>query len=283
MKPLGPGLLAVLTLGGCVTPLSPDLEPWRNLEPSPRHLAFITEEGQASSRHGGEVPYRIYRPELAGLGEAERRALEARPVILLAHGFLRSREAMAGWGAHLAAAGWTVLTPSFRHSSLLGGNHDKNADDLRDLAAQGFPGRGRIYGGFSAGGLAALLAGAADGETQALFGLDPVDSGGLAGGALALNRLQSLPGLFLFGDPSSCNADNNLKGPLNAAAGPAWTLTAVQGATHGVFEAPYDPGTEGLCGSYADPAAPDLYGRWLRARVTAWLEALAPVPIPERD
>lgn len=235
------------------------------------HAAFFTSHhGTMPSPSGGTLRYRIFIPEAKNAEEESRN-----PVIFIGHGFLRSISAMQGWGEYLASAGYTVVIPTFIHSSLLNGNHAKNALDLNALAEKLAPDRQRIYGGFSAGGLAAALAAAGDDQTVALIGLDAVDSGGLA--APALNRLaqKKLPALFLVADPSACNAQNNLLPVLRERGQEAgWRIVILPGTTHGVYEIPYDQRTELFCGRFADKAMVLRAQARIKKEVTDFLSTL---------
>lgn len=226
-----------------------------------------TLQGQRDSRWGGILTFTLFQPRGPTRGR-----------LALAHGFLRSKETMVGWGAWLASHGWEVVIPSFIHSSLLGGNHDRNARDLADLADFLWRGQPRLYGGFSAGGLASVLAAAADPLALGWLGLDPVDSGGLALPALRVLVSRNLPALLVFAEPSSCNAQNNFFEQWNRAGGAENAVIRLPGAVHHAFEDPYDPGVDGLCGVMVPAGAVTTVNRWLRARVLEWLEALHQSP-----
>lgn len=230
-------------------------------------ITFDTLQGQRDSRWGGILTFTRFQPRGSSRGR-----------LALAHGFLRSKETMAGWGAWLASHGWEVVIPSFIHSSLLGGNHDKNARDLTDLADFLWRGQPRFYGGFSAGGLASLLAAAADPLALGWLGLDPVDSGGLALPAVKTMVNRNLPARLVVAEPSACNAQNNFLGPWNQAGGQDSAVIRLPGAVHQAFEDPYDSGVEGLCGAMVPAGAVTAVNRWLRVRVLEWLETLHQSP-----
>ncbi len=137
------------------------------------------------------------------------------PLVVLAHGFLRDLGTMRGWAAHFASR-------------------------------EGAP---VVYAGFSAGGLAALLAAAEDPGAVAYLGLDAVDSGGLAAGATRL----ALPALFLMAEPGACNADGNMR--ATAAAIASSRTVRIPNATHCDFEDPFDPLCTRLCGRVEPPSA----------------------------
>ena len=119
-----------------------------------------------------------------------------------------------------------------------------------------------IYAGFSAGGLSALLAMDSDPRAVAYLGLDPVDSG-LAMGA----RNIEAPSLFLFGEPSSCNAASNMKQFLPRTA----IAFRIPYATHCDFQNPYDTACERFCGSVVPAAAAAAIRDTIRVLATAWI------------
>lgn len=216
-------------------------------------------EGSLISRHGGEVRYTRMLPQGEPLGR-----------IVLAHGFLRSRERLIGWAQWLASHGWETAVPTFVHSHLLAGNHSKNAEDLRDLADSLWPNQGRLYGGFSAGGLAALLAASEDPLAQGWVGLDPVDSGGLARPAGAVLQRRGLRSLVFLAESGPCNAENNVLMALPEDQDSVW-LHRLPGATHHALEDPFDPSLNGLCGQMQPPEAVTAVQAWVRSRWLTWL------------
>ena len=185
------------------------------------------ESGALTSSSGCQIDYRIYRP-----GDAEG------PVqIVLAHGFLRSKARMVGLATDLAAAGLATATIDLCNMRPWDGAHRQNADDMRRVAAQLGSG-GVLYVGFSAGGLAAVLAASADTDNLGVLTLDLVDLDGM-GESAALTL--SAPLIALVGEPSRCNARNN--GLRVYAAAPNAEVQRIAGATHCDFETP----TDGLC------------------------------------
>jgi pimeloyl-ACP methyl ester carboxylesterase len=231
------------------------------------------EPGSLRSAFGCTVEYELHRPE-GSTGDV---------TVVLAHGFLRDLATMRGWAAHLASHGVSTAVVSFCNSTPFAGRHDRNAADLRAVAdALRATGSGVLYAGFSAGGLAALLAAADDPSTVALLGLDAVDSGaggrpgdgaaGLADGATGL----AVPALFLVAEPSACNADGNML-PVAARIASA-TVLRIPNATHCHFEDPYAPLCERLCGRVDPPEAADAIRTTIRALATAWVLAYAGPP-----
>jgi dienelactone hydrolase len=120
-----------------------------------------------------------------------------------------------------------------------------------------------VYAGFSAGGLAAVLAAVEDPAALGVLALDLVDQGGL--GVRAAARLDK-PLVGLMGDPSACNARGN--GMAVLAAGPRARVERIAGAGHCDFESPTDWLCEQVCG--ARKTGEDAPGEQiLKAAVTA--------------
>ena len=177
------------------------------------------------------------------------------PVVVVAHGFSRTRATMRGWGPRLAAAGYLAAVPDLPARS----DHARNGTAITDLLRQleaGAAGRPvdatrEAVVGFSAGGLASVLAAAAHAGVALWVGLDPVDRGG-AGAAAAATR--SFPAVLLTAAPSACNAHGNGAGIAASLKGP-WLSLAVAGASHCD---PESPGSR-LCGMICA-------GGWTEAR-----------------
>lgn len=154
------------------------------------------------------------------------------PVVVVAHGFSRDRTTMRGWGERLAEAGYLVAIPDLPTLS----DHARNAAGLSDLLRQLEAGAAlravdptrEALMGFSAGGLAALVAAAGTERVALWVGLDPVDRGG-AGLAAAAHR--RLPAVLVTADPSACNAHGNAAALAAGLTGP-WLRVAVFGGSH---------------------------------------------------
>lgn len=171
------------------------------------------------------------------------------PLVVVAHGFWRDRSNMAGWGRHLAAQGMVAAVPDLPAWS----DHARNGRAINELiaslvahAADGPPiDAGRIaVMGFSAGGLATLLAAADNSRIRLWVGLDPVDRKGA--GAAAAPRLEARA-VIITAEPSSCNAHGNATG-IARAIGDRATVIAVPGATHADAEWPTDWKARLVCG-----------------------------------
>ena len=171
----------------------------------------------------------LYAPDDGGAGV----------LVVLAHGFLRGPDQMAGWAEHLASWGLDVAVPSLCHSSLLDADHEANGEDLHALGDA--LGLGPVvYAGHSAGGLASVIAAAADPGAVALVGLDVVDDGS---GASHANGLTA-PVYGLFAEPGSCNSNGNGVDLLARAASPV--SLRVTDADH----CDYENTTDWMCTSF---------------------------------
>ena len=192
----------------------------------------------------------LYRP--SGVTDA--------PLVILSHGFQRSRAEMAGWAQHLASWGVTVVTPGLCHASIFDTDHAQNGQDLADLAAsQGVP---AVFAGQSAGGLASMLAGANHPDTIGVFGLDPVDNAGQ--GAASGPSLQG-PMAALLAESSACNSQNNAINMMSGVS-EAWLLR-VPGTTHCSYENP----TSGTCTTFCGGAGPSWSEEAIGGLMTAWI------------
>ena len=134
------------------------------------------------------------------------------PFLVLGHGFLRSGK-MVGWGSHLASWGIEVVAPELCHFNVLTGvDHELNGVNLVELAND-FGRDEVIYGGQSAGGLAAIIAAAQDPNAIGLLGLDATDTEGVPSVPDFIGQSYagsvSTPAYGLVGEPSSCNSNNN--------------------------------------------------------------------------
>jgi predicted dienelactone hydrolase len=178
------------------------------------------------------------------------------PIIVLAHGFMRSKALMVDWGTHLASRGYIVMTPSF---ALFNSDHAAHATSMSGLldwavtqnSVAGSPlsnlvdGSRRVVMGHSAGGLSAVLAGASDSKISLVIGLDPVDVSDL--GKTAAPSIK-VPVTLVRAKPAPCNSDGNAAAMFAGLTVPAFTVEVVN-ATHCDPEWPSDPACGLLCGS----------------------------------
>jgi len=253
-------LFVQLTACATVSPVPPDqsLKPLSDLARTLGGVGTVevsVESGQRRGEYGCTLLYEVYRPART----------ETRAMVILAHGFMRDLTSMRGWAAHWASYGVPVTVVSMCNSRWFNGHHDRNASDLVALAGALHSGP-LLYAGFSAGGLAAYLAAAQDQRTSAYLGLDSVDSGKLA---LSAAEGFSVPGLFLLGEPSACNADSNILETIVAT--PNCTALRVRRATHCHFENPYDPRCERICGWVQSEEASEVLMETIRVLATAWI------------
>jgi pimeloyl-ACP methyl ester carboxylesterase len=214
-----------------------------------------TEQTLRIELDGEATPIDVYTPSSA----------RARAVVVLAHGFGRDRSTLAELARDLSDAGFAVVVPDLPALA----DHGANARFLTSLAneveqssrpALAFGASRIIFVGFSAGGLASLVAASARGDTAAWIGLDPVDRDGL--GVASAGQVTAAAFVIRAG-PSACNAESNIEPALLRL--PRLALDRVEsGASHCDFEAP----TDRLCTLACGPATPERQ-RAIRAFVVA--------------
>jgi pimeloyl-ACP methyl ester carboxylesterase len=184
---------------------------------------------------------------------------------------------MSGWGEHLAREGLVVAVPDLPAWS----DHARNGrfvSELRAHLCSVEPWAQRIDGsrvglvGFSAGGLASLLAAADRPVVSIWIGLDPVDRSGL--GAEAAARVDCRA-LVLTAEPSACNARGNAFDII--AALPDGEHRQVAGAVHVDAEWPTDWMAELVCGRSTE----EKRREFRRHTTAALLEALVTSPAPD--
>jgi alpha-beta hydrolase superfamily lysophospholipase len=181
--------------------------------------------GTLQSVRDCELRYRIHPAATPGVG----------PVVLIAHGFLRRGEYMAGWADAIARAGLTAVTIDLCASAAANGRHADNGADMVALRRRlGI--EAAVYVGVSAGGLAAMIAASLDPDaTRGVLLLDPTNAGGQARSAAARVRA---PVAALVAKPQICNAWRNLDPALETLADA--TIVRVDSASHCDFEWPTD-------------------------------------------
>ncbi len=133
------------------------------------------------------------------------------PLVIVAHGWLRDRTRMTGWGQRLAEQGFVVAIPDLPTFS----DHSRNGRAINQLAdwlctnssTSVRIDRSRIgLLGFSSGGLATLLAAADNPNIRIWVGVDPVELRGL--GVAAAPRFNG-QAVVVRAPPSSWNHDGN--------------------------------------------------------------------------
>lgn len=160
-------------------------------------------------------------------------------LVVVAHGFTRSRRYMAGWGSHLAGEGFLVVVPTQPAFA----DHGLNGRVLAELV-QKYRGQRRVaLMGFSMGGLTTLLA-TSHTSVDAWVGLDPVDMNGQ--GRVAAAKLKA-PAAFLLAEPESWNMHNNANSLIEAIPGEKQVFR-VLGGTHLDAEWPTDLLGQLACG-----------------------------------
>lgn len=227
------------TAGPTSVPTQASQEPSGHHPTATRADRFTVQSGSTPSATGCRIETTRFRP----------RHPRTQVPVILAHGFLRDQRRMAGLAQALAETGIPALTLNLCNSRPWNGRHVQNGLDMiavaRDLGATQV-----VYGGFSAGALAALVAGRLDPHALGVLVLDLVDTQGIGVGmARALNK----PLIGLAGDPAGCNARNN--GRAVFAVSLKGHVTAIPGASHCDFESPTDWLCESLCGDLDGGAA----------------------------
>jgi dienelactone hydrolase len=217
----------------------------------------------------GAAAVDMYWPEAAGPA----------PLVIVAHGFMRRRRNMSGWGQHLAGEGLVAAVPDLPARS----DHIRNGRFVSDLRAHLCaseywrqridPSRVGLMG-FSAGGLATLLSAADDPSPAIWVGLDPVDHGGA--GAEAAPRVKCRA-VVLTAEPSACNGRGSARDII--AALPPCEHFSVAGAVHVDAEWPTDWMAEAVCGRSKE----ERRGEFQRRATAALREALAISPASEKQ
>lgn len=174
------------------------------------------------------------------------------PMVIVAHGFLRHRRNMSGWGHHLAKEGFVVVVPDLPTRS----DHVRNGQFISELRAYSLgdaswkkyidPARVGLLG-FSAGGLSSLLSAAYSPGIDIWVGLDPVDRDGLGAKAASMVRSRAV---VLTAEPSACNAHGNARDII--ATLPRHEHFIVAGAVHVDAEWPTSFFAELVCGRSTD-------------------------------
>jgi pimeloyl-ACP methyl ester carboxylesterase len=192
----------------------------------------------------------------------------ARGAVVLAHGFTRTRATMAGHAAALADAGVLAVAPDLPYYT----DSRRNAHALADLVGHLQEGRWAppvrrvVLVGFSAGGLAALLAAGTPGVVG-YVGLDAFDRPGGVG--LQAARSLQTPVRLLRAEASLCNA-YGISEPWARALPNLVEDRVLAGASHCDFESPTDALCRWVCGD-VDPARQQVVRQTLLDAVRDWL------------
>ena len=183
---------------------------------------------------------------------------ENAPLVVVAHGFTRSKRYMAGWGAHLASEGFFVVVPTQPGFA----DHELNGRVLAALVEKYRDKRRVALMGFSMGGLTTLLATTLT-PVDAWVGLDPVDMNGK--GKVAAAKLKA-PALLLLAEPEAWNMHGNANTLSEAIPGEKHLLR-IPGATHLDAEWPTD-----LLGQLACGFVDEKRQQQFRAKATEFLK-----------
>jgi dienelactone hydrolase len=203
-------------------------------------------------------------------------AQSSRGAVILAHGFMRSRENMRGHGEMLAQSGVLAVIPD-----LPSWDSRENAKVLAELVAQlrggtlAGPVDQIVLVGFSSGALATLLAADSSGVIG-YVGLDGFDRPGGVG--LEKARTLRTPAVLLYGPDAFCNA-YGIAAPWRSALPMLVRQQLIEGHSHCDFEFPTDRWCELACGG-TNPARQQRIRDELRDAVSRLLPDRAPVRSP---
>ena len=187
------------------------------------------------SASGCQYQYTRYQPKTGS----------SNVTLILGHGFLRSQLNMSGIASAVASRGVSVVTLNYCNMTTFNAQHERNAADMVALSRH-LNIADPVYGGFSAGGLSALIAAAADNDTVAAILLDPVDDSGWM--HRSLSRI-SLPVVAFHARPGVCNRQAQSAQVLDRFSF-VKRFPVVQ-ANHCDFEQPSDWVCRLFCGSAA--------------------------------
>jgi dienelactone hydrolase len=221
----------------------------------------------ATSTHAAEVVN--FRVE-SRVFEAEMFRPHGAPrgTVVLAHGFLRDRQSLGTLGRELADRGALVLIPDLPFLADAVANGAAVSAIVIDVRGGRFgpvPAR-TILIGYSAGGLASLLAAAHTPGITGWIGLDPADR---AGEGLHAAARVSAPAIILRAAPHACNAWANSHS-WGSFLPRLQRDTLIEGATHCDFEDAGDPVCSVACGA-PDPQKAAAIRAEVVSAVAQWL------------
>ncbi len=212
---------------------------WASRTQAPVLPSGVTKEVRNLTLAGSQVSVTFYFP-------ADHAA--PAPLVVVAHGFTRSKRYMAGWGGELAAQGFLAAVPT--QPALV--NHELNARALAELVTQlrtnALPLKVRCNGkaalmGHSMGGLTTLIA-ASKTPVDAWVGLDPVD---MDGSGQKIAAMLKIPAAVLLAEPEAWNMHGNAQPLAEAFTGPKF-VRKIRGGTHLDAEWPTDLLGQLACG-----------------------------------
>jgi pimeloyl-ACP methyl ester carboxylesterase len=209
------------------------------------------------------VDGRVFQADL------HRPVVAARGTVVLAHGAMRDRHSMSTLASELADRGALVIVPDLPFLTDANANATALASIVIDVRAGRFgpvPAK-TVLIGYSAGGLATLLAAVRAPGITGWIGLDPVDHSGE--GVHAAARV-SPPAVMLRAAPDRCNAYANSH---------SWGSflprlirdTLVEGATHCDFDDAADLVCAAICGA-ADPQRQAAIRAEVAEAIERWLQ-----------
>ena len=122
------------------------------------------DQGTFTSSDGCEMDYEMYTPNGAS----------SDTLVVIQHGFARSKDQFSEWSSHLASWGIPSLLMNLCHSSAWDVNLDQNGEDVVELVESLHDGPA-IYMGHSNGAISSLVSAALDDQAVAVLGLDAVE------------------------------------------------------------------------------------------------------------
>ena len=219
------------------------------------NMSYSASNAQIESSSGCKVNYTYFKPAIRENGV----------LIVIGHGFMRSKQRMVHLAEHLASWGMPVATVTFCNSKLWAGNHDLNGADMVAVSRR-INHTQNIYVGFSAGGLAAMLAANLDEKAHAYFGLDIVDH---KEAGSKISAQMTIPLYGLIAAESACNAYNN--GIEVYQKSPHSTVIRVVDASHCHFEFPIDDKCSFFCGKGEKQFSRETIQKTILGLTTAYL------------
>ena len=241
------------------------------LPEDPGGLAF-DKSTRTETVAGKAVTFDLYVPQ--GLGQPA-------PIVVVGHGFQRKKGNMVDWGQELARRGYVAAVPDF--PGLLP-DYPLNANIVSGLLTwmtTAAPLSGKVDGGrrgvlgYSAGGLAVLMAAASDPTIDVVVGIDPIDQDGR--GVKAAPAVK-VPVAFVRGEPGTCNYSGNAADIFAVLVAPRLSLRVIK-ATHCDGESPSDSLCALFCGGAHDKARHLSFRRYAFATLDYFLlcdAAMAP-------
>ena len=182
----------------------------------------------------------LYRPD----------ATPPRGLVVIAHGFTRSRARHVVLARRLAAEGFFVAVPDLPYWTRAHGNADAIVDLVKAIGAQrALDAQPVVLIGTSAGGLASLLAAGRVPRLALWVGLDPVDTFGVAESAA---RNMKVPAVVIRGPSNPCNAGGSAGRIAGWLANLRSDLRIGEGS-HCDFEDSTNARCEAFCGA-SEPA-----------------------------